>query len=151
MLTTSQWRSAHRTLVYLQLRFEDWREERKMDGDPNTSPCKPTSCLHGINWLWFNLSHVSEPDDLFFFDGTSGNIIKTPSPKWLGRNYFCKLFVTSTDVSSFWTASDRTSQGQMEEEEEEEKRPGGGKKVLSLQDPLRKATIYHLNLENCCH
>ena len=62
----------------------------------------------------------------FFFDGTSGNIIKTPSPKWLDRNYFCKLFMTSTDVSSFWIASDRTSQGQIEEEEEEEEKKTWG-------------------------
>ena len=36
----------------------------------------------------------------FFFDGTSGNIIKPPSPKRLDRNYFCKSFMTITDVSS---------------------------------------------------
>lgn len=84
-----------------------------MDEDPNTSPCKPTSCLHGINRLWFNLS-CFWTGWFFFFDGTSGNIIKAPSPKWLDRNCFCKLFMTSTDVSSFWIASDRTSQGQIE-------------------------------------
>lgn len=64
----------------------------------------------------------------FFFDGTSGNIIKPPSPKWLDRNYFCKSFMTITDVSLFWAASDRSSQGQRK------KKSGGGEKILSLQD-----------------
>ena len=34
--------------------------------------------------------------------------------------------MTSTDVSSFWIASDRTSQGQIEEEEEEEEKKTWG-------------------------
>lgn len=83
---------------------------------------------------------------MIFFDGTSGNIIKTPSPKWLDRNYFCKLFMTITDVSSFWAASDRSSQGQREKKKNWGW--GGGPFSRCL---LERATIYHVKWENCRH
>ena len=82
--------SHYRILVYFQLRFEDWREERKMDEDPNTSPCKPTSCLHGINQLWFNLSRFWT-GWFFFFDGTSGNIIKTPKSQVIRQELLLQI------------------------------------------------------------